>query len=191
MSRGLSASELAAVTAPNRAVAPLIEALFDSGPLRLTLAPWDLTIGADTYIAAGPLLGVREARESTGSVEGLEVSLTGLDPVVLTIATQEPYRGRILRLMKGIFNVDTNTLVATPRAWFVGRMKSMVITESSGTCTIRVIAEHFEAALGRAAPLRLNDSDQQRFFPGDLGCEYVESMTEKNIIWPNREALAQ
>lgn len=191
MTRGLTNPELTAVTAAHRAVAPCIEALFDSGPLRLTLAPWHLTFGGNTFIAAGPLLSIKEVRESTGSVEGLEFSLTGLDPAVLTIATQEPYRGRIVRLMKGIFNVSNNTLVAPPRTWFPGRLKSMLITETNRVCTISVVAEHFEAALGRAAPLRLNDSDQQRLYPGDRGCEWVEAMTEKNIVWPSREALAQ
>lgn len=191
MSRGLTAPELAAVTAAHRAIAPCIEALFDSGALRLTLAPWNLTFGGNTYIAAGPLISVREARESTGTVEGLEFTLTGLDPAVLTIATQEPYRGRILRLQKGIFNTANNTLIADPRTWFPGRLKSMVITEANNLCTITVVAEHFEAALGRAAPLRLNDADQQRLYPGDRGCEWVEAMTERNIVWPAKEALQQ
>lgn len=191
MSRGLTAPELSAVTASHRAIAPCIEALFDSGPLRLTLAPWDLTFGGNTFVAAGPLLSVREARESTGSMEGLEFSLTGLDPAILTIATQEPCRGRIVRLMKGIFNTADNTLIAAPRTWFPGRLKSMVVTESKSVCSVTVVAEHFEVALGRAAPLRLNDADQKRLFPGDRGCEWVEAMTERNIVWPSREALMQ
>ncbi|HEY0684769.1 MAG TPA: hypothetical protein VGD45_20700 [Steroidobacter sp.] len=189
MSRGLAAQELSAVTASHRAIAPCIEALFDSGALRLTLAPWDLTFGGNTYIAAGALINVREAREATGSVEGLEFSLTGLDPAILTIATQEPYRGRVIRLQKGIFNTATNTLIANPRTWFLGRMKSMVITETNNSCTVTVVAEHYEAALGRPSPLRLNDADQQRMYPGDRGCEWVEAMTERNIVWPAREAL--
>lgn len=190
MSRGLTTPEISATTGPHRAVAPLVELNFDSGVLRLTLAPWSITEGGRTWLASN-LLRVRDAREATGSVEGLEFSMSGIDPAIITLASQERYRGRIVRLLKAYFNTTTNQIVAAPRAWFIGRMKHMNIEESNDKCTVTLIAEHYEAELQRAAPLRLNDADQQRFYPGDKGCEHVERMAELKLVWPSRTALAR
>lgn len=181
--------QVASQQGSHRMVAPLIECLFDSGALRLSLAAWDLTYAGNTYFSAGTLMEVKAVRESTGSIEGMQFTLSGLSPEIIEIASDEPYRGRIVRLLKAYFDPANNQMVNEPRAWFVGRMRSMSIAETNDTCTVSVTAEHYEAELGRAAPLRLNDADQQRLFPGDLGCQYAEVMSEKKITWPDKRAL--
>lgn len=189
MTRGLSAAELAAAAGGHRARAPLLEILFDSGPLRLAMWPWNIPVGGDMYIGTGGLVSMRELSESADSVEGMEFTMDGLDAAVLELAALEPYRGRIVRLLKAFVNPDTNQVVATPKAHFVGRIQSMPIEESNELCKVTLVAEHYEVELRRPAPLRLNDADQQRLYPGDLGCQYVETMTEKQIVWPSAETL--
>lgn len=189
MTRGLDAAEVTASQQPHRIVVPLIEAVFDSGPLRLAISPWPIEVGGNTFVAAGAAMKVRDMIESAGSTEGLTLELSGLDPAIIAIATQEPYQGRVLRLLKAFLHADTHQLVATPKAPFVGRMRSMSIVETNDLCTVTVTVEHYEAELRRPAPLRMNDADQQRLYPGDLGCQYAEQMTEKSIVWPAKEAL--
>ena len=188
MSRGLDAEQLAAAASGHRVVVPLIEMLFDSGTLRITSAPWNIVVGEDTYVST-VVVQFRQLRESVNSIEGMEFHADGLNAAFLTIAHQEQYRGRIVRLLKAYLNAETHALIGTPRVMFIGRIKSMPSTETNAACSINVIAEHYDAELGRAAPSRLNDADQQRFYPGDLGCQYAESMVEKVIVWPSREAL--
>lgn len=188
MTRGLSSSQITASTATHRQAVHLIEALFDSGALRLAIAPWDVYAAPYTYTSTGPILTVREVRESAASLEGLEFVMSGLDPAVITIATSEPYRGRIIRLLKGYIDPTNNQLIGTPVQWWIGRIQNMVIAEDNGSATVTVVAEHYEAELDRPAPLRYSDADQQRFYPGDLGCQYSAQMTEKTVVFPSKEA---
>lgn len=189
MTRGLSSAELAAAAGGHRQRAPLLEILFDSGPLRLAMWPWNIPVGGDTYIGTGALMSMRELTESEDSIEGMEFVMDGLDAAVLELAALEPYRGRIVRLLKAFVSADTNLVVDTPKVAFIGRINSMPIEEKNDLCRVTLTAEHFEAELRRPAPMRLNSSDQQRLYPGDLGCDYVETMTEKQIVWPSAETL--
>ena len=120
---------------------------------------------------------------------GLSLTMTGLDPAIIDIATQEPHRGRIARLLKAFINPDTNAVISTPKVHFIGRIQSMPITEKNDSCTVSILTEHYELELSRQSPLRYNNADQQRLYPGDRGCEYAETLTEKTIVWPSRETL--
>lgn len=188
MSRGLSTPQVAAAAGVHRQSVALVEAFFDSGTLRLAIAPWAIVSGGNSYVAAGPLLRIKEVTESTGSVEGMEFTLSGMPPEIIAIATAEPYRGRVIRLLKAYLNADTNQTIGTAITQFVGRMHSMKIGEKNDSCEVIVTAEHYEAELTRATPLRLNDADQQRLYPGDLGCSLAEMMVETQIIFPSKEA---
>lgn len=186
MSRDLTVAQKTAADGKHRKTAPLLELLFDSGTLRISLAQWDIVVGAITYSRLNSLLEVQPLQESSGSIEGFNFTLSGLDPAIIVIATQEQYRGRIVRLMKVYLNADTNAVIGAPSVRWVGRMRSMAIQETNDKCTVALAAEHYEAELTRAAPLRFNDSDQQRLYPGDLGCQYVEEMVDKTLVWPAR-----
>lgn len=188
MSRGLTSAQAAAAVAPNRIVFPLIELYFDSGTLQFALGSWDYTSLSGTYIHTGPLAYIRAASESAQSQEGLEVGMSGLDVAAVTIATSEPYRGRIMRLLKAYIDPSNHQGIGEPVPWFIGRMVAMNITEDNSQAGIAILAEHYEIELTRAAPVRWSDADQQRRFPGDLGCQYAAATSEKTVIWPSREA---
>lgn len=189
MGRGLDSAQLTAAAAPVRCAVQLIEMFFDSGTLRLARNQWNIVHAGNTY--TGVAMNVKQLRESSGSIEGAELSMTGLDPAMMAIADQEQYRGRILTIKKAYINPDTNAVIGDPKLTFIGRMKRLPSQETNSACDITLIAEHYDAELTRPAPTRLNDSDQQRFYPGDLGCQHAEAMVEKNLIWPSREALQQ
>lgn len=188
MTRGLSTTQLAAAQGTHRSAVALVEALFDSGTLRLALAPWNIVSGGETYVATGPFLTIKDPSESVGSVEGLEFVLSGVSTEIIAIATAEPYRGRVVRLLKGWIDPATNLSIGNAVPWFVGRMHSMRITEKNDSCEVSITAEHYEADLTRPTPLRLSDADQQRLYPGDLGCSLAEVMAEHQIVFPSKEA---
>src|SRR5690606_40854342 len=122
--------------ASHRGVAPLIELNFDAGTLRLTLAPWNITQGGNTCISTGTLMSIQPVRESASSIEGLQLAMSGLSPEVIQLAATERYRGRIVRLLKAHFNMNTNQIISTPKAWFIGRMRQMNIVETNKQCTV-------------------------------------------------------
>lgn len=187
MTRGLDSAQLAAAAASSRCAIPLVTMFFDSGTLRLAQNQWNIVHGGETYV--GVAMEVKQLREASGSIEGAELTLSGLSPEVMAIADQENYRGRDLTIAKAHINPDTNALIGEPVLTFIGRMKAMPSQETNGSFDISVIAEHYDAELGRPAPTRLNDADQQRYYPGDLGCQHAEETVEKQIVWPSREAL--
>jgi hypothetical protein len=189
MSRGLSSPQLTASAASHRVNVPLIEMLFDSGALRLAMAPWAIVVGADTYVATGAALKISAAKEDSTGLQGLTFGMSGLDAAIIAIATAEPYRGRLVYFRKGRLDTSTHALIGTPTIEWVGRMRDMRIVESNNTCEVSLAAEHYELELTRPSPRRWNDADQQRDFPGDKGCEYASQMTEKFLPFPAKEAL--
>jgi hypothetical protein len=186
MTRGLSTSQINASASGHRVVAPLMEMYFDSGTLRLAAFRWNVTSGADTYIAAAVRIG--EARESAGSREGLEVSLSGLDPAIIAIATAEPYQGRVFKLLKGYMQPDSNGIIDTARVSFVGRMRNMIIGEDNKSAQVTLICEHYDVELQRPNAIRYSDAAQQKLYPGDLGCQYAAANSDKLVIWPSAKA---
>jgi hypothetical protein len=189
MSRGLTSPQLAAVAASHRVVVPALEMMFDSGALRLALCPWEIVAGIGTFQQTGDALNIEAIEESSSGMPGLRFTMSGLNPDIITIATAEPYRGRLVRLYKAYLDSETHALVGTMRLQWVGRMRNIPITETNSTCTVTVDAENYDLALTRAMPRRWNDADQQRRFPGDRGCEYAAQMTEKFLPFPAKEAL--
>lgn len=189
MSRGLSSPQQTASAGRHRQVALLIEMIFDSGTLRLTTAPWDVIVGADTYYKSNRPGYIRPLSESAGSMEGLEFGLSGLNTGFVDIAAGEPAKGRVVKLYKLYLDADSNQAIGSPVLYWVGRIRSMPIVESNSEASITVQVEHYDAQLSRPAPLRYNNADQQRLYSGDLGCEFAEEMAEKKIIWPHKEVL--
>ncbi|MCQ9615945.1 hypothetical protein L1889_03860 [Paenalcaligenes niemegkensis] len=189
MSRGLSTAQRAAAKAPHRMAIALVELHFQGGLLALALSPWDVTHAGQTYQRTGALMRIEAAHESSKSFEGIKMTMTGLDASVMTIAANEPYRGRLVRILKAYVEPDTGALIGSPVVQFIGRIRGMPIQENNETCTVAVMAEHYEAELQRPAPLRLNNADQQRLYPGDMGAEYADQLEDKVVIWPTREAM--
>jgi len=191
MPRGLTSAQIAATAAGAklRQVVPLVELNFDAGTLRLAICPWDIVESGNTWTHTGGLLTVKAWRESAGNNEGMEFVMSGLNPSIFALATQNPYHGRLVRLIKAFLHPDTNQIIDAPKAAWIGRMRNMVPSEQNDVATISLVAEHYETELGYASPKRLNDADQQTLFPGDLGCNQVERMVEAKLIWPSKEAL--
>lgn len=186
MSRGLSVAEINASAGPHRSVAPLIEMYFDSGTLRLAVAPWNITVGANTYIRAP--VEPQKLKESALSSEGLSLKLSGLSTDILVLMTAEPYHGRTIRLLKAYLQPDTGGVYDVPKPWFIGRMRNMVGSETNSRADVMLFAEHYDVELQRPAPLLYTDADQQRLFPGDRGCEYTARNADKTVVWPSKEA---
>jgi hypothetical protein len=185
--RGLSVAQQNAMQSGHRITVPLIELFFDSGTLRVCAAPWDIVVGANTYAHAS--LRIKSWRESAGSTEGLELAMNGLDPAIIVLADTEQYQGRLGRLLKAYLQADSNQVIGTPVAHFVGRMRNIPTSEMNSSAQVAVVIEHFDKELARPNPLRWGDSDQQRLFPGDKGCEFSAQNSDKTVVWPSKKAV--
>jgi hypothetical protein len=184
--RGLDVSQINASADSHRVVVPLLEFHFDSGTLYLACLCWDLPVGATTYTRAP--LQFAPVRESASSTEGMQFTMNGLDPAILAIAVNEPWQGRTVRVLKAYLQKDSNQLIGTPKTFFLGRLRNFAGTEDNGSANMAAFAEHYDAELQHANPVRFTDADQQRLFPGDRGCEFAALNSDKQIVWPSKEA---
>jgi hypothetical protein len=184
--RGLDVNQINASQSAHRVVAPLIDMFFDGGTLRLTPWRWDIVAGANTYTRAP--VTIEKVRESATSTEGYTLAMNGLDPAIMTIATSVDWNGRTCTLSKAYLQADSNQMIGTAKVFFVGRFRNYVISEDNQQAAVSVFIEHFDVELDSPQPLRLSDADQQRLFPGDLGCSYAASNSDKSVVWPSKEA---
>lgn len=185
----LDSNQIAALAERHVVIVPLIDLMFSSGTLRFALAQQNITIGSNTYIGIGPIASIGIRTESTDSLEGIELTASGLDASIVDIALTEPYQGRIMKLHKCFLDADTNAVIGTPTTAFIGRMIQMVLSEDNQSASIQIIAEHYDSDLERPTPVRINNAEQQRLYPGDKGAEWVESLIDRNVVWPTQESL--
>ena len=183
MTRGRSGALVTADTAASRGTAALVDFAFDSGTLRLSFARWNIVIGADTYYASGGGLAVSPWEEAADGQEGFQISLDGLDPAIFGLMVDEPYQGRIVRLLEQRYDADQAT-VGAPVVQSIGRIKSMSCDESvdAGSRLVTARCEQFDVDFNRPTELRFTDAEQRRRYQTDLGFEYVTSLVERVLV---------
>jgi hypothetical protein len=186
MTRGLSDTQVAAEASGHVRDALIVDMLLDSGTVRGSLCGIDLEVGGELYRALNTLRSVDDISEDAQSTEGLRFQFDGLNPIIITLAAQEPYRGRPINLYRVYLTDDYKPMGATVLL-FPGLISTMGITEEGGSASLTVQAEHILAGARRSRPIRYSSADQELRFPDDKGFEYVEQMTEVNLIWPRKE----
>src|SRR5690554_3157520 len=100
MSRGLTTAQQTAAAAPHRMAIALVELHFHAGRLNLALSPWNVEYDGQTYQRTGALMQIEAVHESSKSWEGITMTMSGLDPSIKTLAADEPFRGRLVRVLK-------------------------------------------------------------------------------------------
>ena len=148
----------------------------------VTTAPFNILVNANNYLGVGSF-GSASAIHEVGDVRSTGVSLTlsGIDPSLVSIALNENYQGKKAIIYIGFLNEDEN-LVARPSIIYRGMMDVMSVQlgeQSSVSLTI----ESRSVALLRAKDIKFNNADQQHLFENDKALEFVEEMVEKEIVW--------
>lgn len=159
-----------------------VEALFDSGDVRLWGGYGDLTIDGEEYTGGGSLLNISGVQESGEiSAQGASVVLSGLDASIISIALTENYQNRSCRIIIGTLNSDGQ--VGAFYTLFKGRIDTMTIEEGGDTASIAVSLENRLIDLERPRARRYTNEDQQSLYPGDTGFSYVNDIQDKTIDW--------
>lgn len=179
--RALSPAAVTALSQPGVPMALLVDMALTT-PLRLCTGGWQLTWGGNTYTAVGNLGSVAAAEENAGPPRGLSFEISGVPPELLGMALAEPVQGAAVSLYVAIFDPDTYQILDAALEW-AGTLDTMHVSDGD-PAVISVTAEHAGFDLIRAAAVRYTDVDQQRLFPGDLGCAYVTDQSDAQIVWP-------
>jgi len=162
----------------------LIEAEFSTTTYYLTDAWREIVWGEKTYTALGHFLSFSDIEESsTVQVSSITAQLSGIDQTLLYSVLAEYYIDRPLRIYK-CFLDENLVVVVDPILIFEGRIDSPVITENpdDGSCVLSVAATNIWVDFERLAGRHTNHEEQQLFYPGDKGFEFVSEL-DQEVLW--------
>lgn len=180
--RTVSSPAASALSAGNLPIALLIEMDLTS-PLNLNTSNIDLVIGGTTYYGTRGLGSIGALAETPAEVRGLTFTLQGVSSNNVSLVLTEAVQGKAVRIKTTILSPSTYQVLDTRLRW-AGLLDVMTISESGGTATINVSAEHAGMDLARAATSLYSDAEQQRLHSGDLFLQFLADQVEQKIIWP-------
>jgi hypothetical protein len=142
----------------------------------------NIDYGGHTYIG-GKQTMVDELRDQSGEVVGLRFGLSGVPSTAIALALTEPVQGRFARLSLAFMTKDAQTIVDVIELW-TGTLDQMPISESSGTATVYVTAEHRGMTFARPKGVLYSHTEQVRLYSGDRCLEFLVSQAQHQDVWP-------
>ena len=196
MSRTVPAALLTALSQPEIQPFYAVEALFDDtddtrwdevgytaeNAIRLWTGYGDKTIATNTYTGSGNVMAISGLEEVADlAAKNITITLNGIDSELVSIALQEPYQRRLLRVY---FGTDDTTTVEI----FSGFMNTMSIEDSGETSTITLTVESKLVALERASNRRYTQENHQARNSGDTFFSFVTELQDRDVIWGREKA---
>jgi len=185
MNRGASTAVQTAVAQAANRPFHLFELYLDGFTARSTDAYRHIDWGGNTYYALGSFLdfsGVEETAEL--QVNSVRLTQSGVDGVNVSLYLGHDYIDRRMVIRKAFLAPD-ETLVIDPIPLFDGRLDAPEIVENpdDGTCTITLSASSHWVDFERRPGRHTNHDEQQIWFPGDRGFEYVSQVSSADLKW--------
>lgn len=183
MGRDMTAAFEAELSADKIIPIWLVEASFDSGTLYLWSGSGELSWNGQTWLGA-PTLGAFGSITETSDmkVSGVDIVLNGLDTTVISLALGEDVKYRNAKLRLGFLDSNLD-IILDPIPILSGDMQYFTIKRSDTTA---VVALRIESRLVRSQVPRTrkyNPFDQQRFYPTDLGFNFVSLIQDRKPRW--------
>lgn len=183
MSRDISAGVQSAISATEVQPIILFEGSFASGSVYVWSGYGDLTWNSNTYSGVGTLGAISNVSEGSEiSARGITVSMSGIPSDLISLVLGDVRQGAVGKVHMGFLN-SSGVVIDDPILMFEGKLDVPSIQEGSDTSTITLSYESRLIDLQRPRESRYTNEDQQRAFPGDLGCEFIASLQEKQITW--------
>ena len=161
---------------------------FDSGPVRITTAPYDVPydLRADgeaelwlTTLGMGTVSGVEEGTETQSY--GITCKLSGIPQEAISLALQENPQGRQAFFWLAFLDAD-HAIIPGPVLIFAGRMDTMPL-EVGSTAELTLSVESRLADWDRIRGGRYTDAEQQRRSPGDRFFQFTAQAVDKELTW--------
>lgn len=177
----LSAEFEAAIASGHVELFNAVDIDLPTGHLRLCSAVGTYTIGTEIYYGAGDLGSIDAIqKDGSSSPEGIVMTLSGIDPGLVSDVMLEHYQGRPVNVMVCILASG----IVHAHIVFSGRLNTMDVTMGE-TAAIRVEAENRLVDWQRGSQSRWNDASHQRTLDTDQTpdkfFEYVEETSGKEI----------
>lgn len=192
MARTLTGSVSTALAGKQLAPVTFIEADFSGGYARMWNGIGSINWDSKTWLGGGQLLAISQIEESRHiEATSLSVSLSGVDPTMVSVAYGDFSQGRPLRVWLALMDVPNGLVISDPVPIFQGRMDTISDTDTGEQAVITVTAESNLADLKRVRARFYTDQDQQRLFAGDRSMRYLPSLQDRPVYWGVREGSPQ
>jgi hypothetical protein len=184
MPRNITSGIITAIQAQNLRVALFVEATFATGPVYIWNGIGNYTWNSHTWTGVGTLGSVSTVEESSSvEAKGITISLSGIDPTLLSDVMDDLNQGLAVLVWLGLFDDTGTTLIPNPILSFAGTMDQPTITVGGETATISINCESRLSEMNTPAERRLTNEDQQMDHPGDRGLEFVGQIQQVTIYW--------
>lgn len=183
MSRSLSSSVLAELSASNVRWMFMVDLQLDSGSLAFNGSLTNYVHFGKTFYAAGHLGSVGQVTEGTSlDPSSCPITITGIDASVLTKVLNEDILNR-----RGIVYIaildEQNQIIGDPFIYFDGIMQTPSVSYGS-TSSISINLVDRLAVWNRKKTQLLTNEEQLKHHPTDKGFEYVNGIAKQEIVWP-------
>lgn len=183
MSRTIHADTLAALSDPTVKFMYMVELRFDSGTLAFNGSLRSHTYNSTTFIGLGNLGSVGKVQESTQlNPASIGIRLSGVNQTLLAAILAENYLNRRGLVYVAVLDAD-DEIIGDPILHFDGLLSSLDVSYGK-TSSISVTLNDRLALWNRPKVRRYTKHDQAAAYPSDKGFDFVESIANKEIVWP-------
>jgi hypothetical protein len=161
----------------------LADIVFRSGEQHVWTGPCDLVWNGNAYRGVGVLGKIGGIVEGTTvSADGSSVSLSGIDPALLSESLSDVQLGAPATIWFALFDAALNVL-GTPYPLFVGTVDQPVIQLGVEDLTITLKLENRLINLQRAGMRRYTAADQNLYYPDDTFFDWVDILNDQALKW--------
>jgi len=180
--RTLSSAMQTALSGQSLTPIHLVQIQFDSGTDYITEAHKDIVYDSNTYQATGNLLSISTIDEDLAHrVTRLQISLSGVNQANISAALTEDFINRDVVIYRGLLD-SNDRLIVDPFNAFRGQLDDFSISENERASTLIWTVTSELADFERVGGRRANHQEQQVFFSGDMGFEFVDQIV-RDIKW--------
>jgi hypothetical protein len=182
MSRTADSTLQAALAASGIAPVFLADLAFTSGLQHAWTGVGELAWNGNTYLGVGSLGSIGGVTEGVSvHAAGTSVTLSGIDSTLLADCLGDIQIGAPATLWLGAW--QNGALVGTPYKWFGGTVDKAPIVTSPKTIAITLSLESRMSLLQRGTNRRYTATDQRRYYPDDMGFDWVEIYNDTADRW--------
>lgn len=145
------------------------------------------TIGSDTYVGVGNLMGITSASSEIRTSSGeLSITIAGIPNTSVYEIVNSRIKGCPVRIYRGVFNAETGafiTATGNPMARYRGFVNNYALNEEydintrTSTNTITLICNSsIDVLQNKVAGRKTNPTSEKKFFPNDVSMDRVPTL---------------
>jgi hypothetical protein len=182
--RNLTADYIAALAEGYLYPVILVQIQFASGTVYMSSFNQPILLDGTVYSGVGSLMEISTIEDgSSVNARGVTVTLSGIDPTLLPATMDEFQVGLPAAIYLGLFGTGGQLQMDQSVLAWAGRTDQPTISSDQDTASISINLESVLLDMNTPVPYRWTQIDQQKFFPGDQGFAWVNSIQSVPLYW--------